>query len=95
MTQVEIDSQVPEGTQGEDDEATEPELPTVREYIVFEETTQNTWKRLESINAGSAEGALKAIKPSENKRYAVVAGRYWQVGKPKVRQVTQVSIEFE
>jgi len=70
---------------------------TIREYVVFVEQAADVWRRLEAVNAGSPDAAVKALSGGvdQNKRYAVVAGRYWQVGKPKVKQITQTSIEFE
>ena len=78
-------------------EPTPDALPAIREYIVFVEQAADVWRRLETVNAGSPDAAVKSVSGGvdQNKRYAVVAGRYWQVGKPKVKQITQTSIEFE
>lgn len=67
----------------------------IREYIVFVETSPDNWRRLDTVVAGDPGSAVKALDPDPNKRYAAVSSRFWQVGKPKVRQITQVSIEFE
>lgn len=66
-----------------------------REYIVFVEKAANTFEILGTFDAQNAESAIKTVDPDANKRYAAVPARNWSVGRPKVRTITQVSVEFE
>lgn len=72
------------------------ERSSERDYFVFVEGPGDTWKKLTTVTASSAEGAIKSIQDAkEGARYAAVPVRNWSVGKPKIKVVTQVSIEFE
>lgn len=66
-----------------------------REYLVLVEQGPDVFKIVKKVEASNAEGAIKDVEPDPTKRYAAVPARNWNVGKPSVRTVTQVSIDFE
>jgi hypothetical protein len=90
----ETETTEPEATGGE--QATEqPSERRVPEYHVFVEVSPDTFKKVATVNAIDPAAAIESQEPDAKARYAVCASRYWQVGRPKVEQITQVSIEFE
>ncbi len=66
-----------------------------REYIVFAEISPGVFEVVGHFDATNAEAAIKEVEPTSTHRYAACPVRNWSVGKPIVKTITQVSIEFE
>lgn len=94
MSQTEtLDSQT---TENPADAPSEPKRE-LTEYIILESRSPGTWAELKKVTAASAEYALKELGDAakQEARYVAVPTRNWHPGRPKVKTVTSLSIEFE
>lgn len=69
-----------------------------REYIVLEERgATGTWVETKRVVASSPEEALLSLEGElkQGVRYAVPPSRFWRPGKPRIKTVTTVDIDWD
>jgi len=81
--------------------ATEPESAPARSnsrsYTLFEEARQDTWTKLQQVDADSESEALDKLGEKKlaepNKRFMAIPTRYVRPRKPKVDTVTTITYD--